>query len=85
LNQNKEFSHIEVRAIRNPEWLKVREKQGFFLSEEFPLGEFKLPGGYENMTEKDIDGLRFRLTLEITLKSLTDVPKESTVSGKKTI
>jgi hypothetical protein len=53
----KEFDHIEITLVRNPDWLKIREKKGFFLSEDFPLGEYKLPIDFESMTESDIDRL----------------------------
>jgi hypothetical protein len=67
-----EFSHIEVRAIRNPEWLKQFEKQGFFLSETFPLGDFELPEGYEEMTESDIYALRASIRTLVVLKPRED-------------
>lgn len=63
MSEPKEFSHIEIRAVRNPKWLKQFEKQGFFLSDEFPLGDFELPDGYENMEEKDIDKLAEKMKL----------------------
>ena len=53
----KEFSHIELRLVRNPEWLKQFEKQGFFLSETFPLSEVPLPEAFKDMEEKDLDDL----------------------------
>jgi len=60
-NNEQEFSHIEIRAIRNPKWLKYYEQQGFFLSEDFPVADFKLPTGFKNMTEGDIDLLQYRI------------------------
>lgn len=79
MTEPKEFSHIEVIAIRNPEWLKQFEKQGFFLSEEFPLGDFQLPEGYEDMTEKEIDYLRVSIRTLVVLKpfQLSETEKES--------
>jgi hypothetical protein len=62
-----EFTHIEINVIRNPEWLKVREKKGFFLSESFPLGEYTLPPGFESMNEQDIDRLIEALKSHVTL------------------
>jgi hypothetical protein len=62
-----EFSHIEINVIRNPDWLKEREKKGFFLSESFPLGEYKLPPGFESMKEQDIDRLIEALKSLVTL------------------
>ena len=58
LSEEKEFSHIEVRLVRNEKWLEPHEKRGFFLSEDFPLGEFYLPSRFWDMTEADIDKLK---------------------------
>lgn len=68
MTEPKEFTHIEVRAVRNPEWLKQFSKHGFYLSEDFPLGEFELPPNYENMTEDDIDSLRKNIKSVVNLK-----------------
>ena len=54
----KEFTHIEVRVIRNPEWLKPHERQGFFLSECFPLEDYELPDAFANMTEGELNQLK---------------------------
>jgi len=54
----KEFLYIEVRAIRDPEWLKPHEKQGFFLSESFPLEDYELPESFKNITEGELDVLK---------------------------
>ena len=58
----KEFSHLEVRLIRNPEWLEQFEKKGWFLSEELPIGEFDLPDCFKNMEENDLDELKLWLS-----------------------
>ena len=67
-----EFSHIEIRAVRNPKWLKPHEKQGFFLSEYFPLGDFELPEGYEEMIESDIYALQASIRTLVVLKPKED-------------
>jgi len=54
----REFLYIEVRAVRNPEWLKQFEKRGFFLSEYFPLEDYELPDSFENITEGELDTLK---------------------------
>jgi len=55
MSEEKEFSHIEIRLVRNPKWLEPYEKRGIFLSEEFPIGELWLPSRFWDMTEDDID------------------------------
>lgn len=54
----KEFSHLEVRLVRNSRWLRQFEKRGFYLSESFPVAVFELPKVFENMSEKDLDVFR---------------------------
>ena len=58
MTEEVEFSHIEIRIVRNPKWLEKFEKKGFFLSEFFPIGELWLPSRFWNMTEKDIDSFK---------------------------
>lgn len=48
-----EFSHIEVRLVRNPDWLKSHEKRGFFLSENLPIIDLAIPTQFQNMCEAD--------------------------------
>ena len=52
----KEFSHIEVRAVRNPKWLE--KKHPFYLSDSFPLCNLELPKRFENMKEENLIGLK---------------------------
>ncbi len=52
----REFSHIEIRLVRNEEWLK--KKLPFFLSEWFPIADFDLPRQFEDMTETDLSELK---------------------------
>lgn len=54
----KEFSHIEIKVIRNPEWLKQFEKEGYFLSEVFPLENYDLPPHLKTITEGELDRLK---------------------------
>lgn len=54
----KEFDHIEVKVIRNPEWLKHFSRQGFYLSEEFPVVDIALPEDLENIQEEDLHKLK---------------------------
>jgi len=60
----KEFSHISIVAVRNPKWLEPHEKEGFYLSTEFPIIDLELPAGFEDMTEKDLDTLKELLVSE---------------------
>ena len=54
-NHKIEFSHIEVRVVRNPEWLEPYEKSGWFLSEDFPIASFELPPRFFDMNEGGLD------------------------------
>jgi hypothetical protein len=60
-----EFKEIKITLIRNDEWLKVLQKRGFYLSEEFPLLTLKLPFEFVQMEEKDIDKLIVYLKAEL--------------------
>lgn len=52
----KEFSHIEVRIVRNEKWLK--QHHPFYLSETFPIADFELPSKFDGMCENDLEDLR---------------------------
>ena len=55
----KQFSHIEVRLIRNQQWLKNFEEIGMLLSDDFPLAKSRLPKNFENMNATtDFDKLQ---------------------------
>ena len=56
VNKMKEFSHLEIRAVRNPKWLEPHDKRGFFLSTGFLLGEFEM-GRFKDHTEGNIEEL----------------------------
>lgn len=62
--KEKEFSHIEVRVVRNPKWLK--NKHPFYLSESFPLCNMKLPKRFENMTEDKLTDLKLWFVYHVT-------------------
>ena len=70
MTETNEFTHIEIKVVRNPKWLQQGWKQGFYLSEEFPLGDFELPEGYGDVTEADIDNLRVSIRTLVVLKPL---------------
>ena len=57
-NSETEFSHIEIRVIRNPKWLEPHEKRGWFLSEEFPIADFELPPRFMDMDEDGLDDFK---------------------------
>ena len=70
----KQFSHIELFLVRNPEWLKEHEKLGFILSESFPLAKCDLPKGFENMNATaDFDRLKQILQEYMAKHNLSNV------------
>lgn len=50
----KEFECLEVSIVRDFNWLQKRERQGFFLSPEFPVAQYKLPEHLKEMGEEDL-------------------------------
>lgn len=65
-----EFQEIEVRLVRNDDWLRVLRSRGMYLSEDFPLLKLKLPFGFTRMTEKDIEKLQEHLKTELAKTEL---------------
>ena len=67
-----EFQEIELRLVRNDDWLRVFRKRGFYLSENFPLITLKLPYGFTRMEEKDIDKLKEHIKSELSKTELEE-------------
>jgi len=77
----KEFSHIEVHVVRNPKWLQ--KKHPFYLSISFPLCDLELPKRFENMTEKELEGLKLWFVYHATeFARLKGENHEQNVQGK---
>jgi len=57
----KEFEEFELVIRRSEKWLKQFRKRAFYLSETFPLKEFKLPKQLDYLEEKHIPLLRATL------------------------
>lgn len=67
-----EFQKIEIKLIRNEDWLRIFEKRGFYLSEDFILMTLKLPYQFTHMDEKDIDKLKEYIRSEIEQTTLEE-------------
>lgn len=71
-----EFQEIQITLIRNDDWLRVFRKRGFFLSEEFPLLVLKIPFGFTQMEEDDIENLKVFLKSELAKTELEETELE---------
>jgi len=76
----KEFSHIEIRVIRNPKWLE--KKHPFYLSDALPLCDLELPKRFENITEDGLKGLKLWFIFHATKFARLKGDEELTIAEK---